>query len=157
MVTFRCLARFIVLLVLQYYRNCFSDFSILTSIVFKDAIASEKDPSKAIHFLKAVSSAWLISPQLHEDRVFLCHFGLSKPISFGVGGGRSHKLQYKVGHYKTIVNFKVWNNLNHCNSKLTMQKMVACNLTRHFDCSPIAKKDVKSCPWQIKQPLLIIL
>ena len=80
---------------------------ISPSIVFKDAIAPEKDPSKAIHFLKAISSAWLISPQLHEDRVFLCHFGLSKPVSFGVGGGRSHKLQYKVGHYKTIVNFKV--------------------------------------------------
>ena len=31
-------------------------------IVFKDAIASEKDPSKAIHFLKAISSAGLISP-----------------------------------------------------------------------------------------------
>ena len=74
---------------------------ISPSIVFKDAIASEKDPSKAIHFLKAISSAWLISPQLHEDRV------LSKPISFGVGGARSHKLQFKVGHYKTIVNFKV--------------------------------------------------
>ena len=36
-------------------------------IVFKDAIASEKDPSKAIHFLKAISSASLISSQLHED------------------------------------------------------------------------------------------
>ena len=63
--------------------------------------ASEKDPSKAIHFLKAISSAWLISPQLHEDRVFLCHFGVSKS-SFGVGGARSHKLQFR-----TIVNFKV--------------------------------------------------
>ena len=78
---------------------------ISPSIVFKDAIASEKDPSKAIHFLKAISR--LIPPQLHEDRVFLCHFGLSKPISVGVGGGRSHKLQYKVGYYKTFVNFKV--------------------------------------------------
>ena len=27
---------------------------ISPSIVFKDAIASEKDPSKAIHFLKAI-------------------------------------------------------------------------------------------------------
>ena len=69
--------------------------------------SSEKDPRKATHFMKAISSAWLMSPQLHEDRVFLCHFGLSKPISFRVGGGRSHKLKYKVGHYKTIVNFKV--------------------------------------------------
>jgi hypothetical protein len=33
---------------------------ISPSIVFKDAIASEKDPSKAIHFLKAISNAWLI-------------------------------------------------------------------------------------------------
>ena len=74
---------------------------ISPSIVFKDAIASEKDLSKAIHFLKAISSAGLISPQLHEDRVFLCHFGVSKS-SFGVGGARSHKLQFR-----TIVNFKV--------------------------------------------------
>ena len=76
-------------------------------LVFKDDIASEKNPKEAIHFLKAISSAWLISSQLHKDRVFLCHFGLSKPVSFGFGGGRSHKLQYKVGHYKTIVNIKV--------------------------------------------------
>ena len=31
------------------------------------------------------------------------------------------------------------------------------NLTRYFDCSPIAKKYVKSCPWEMKQPLPIIL
>ena len=80
---------------------------ISSSIVFKDAVSSEKDSKEAIHFLKAISSAWLISPQLHKDQVFLCHFGLSKPISFGVGGGRSHKLQYKVGYYKTFINFKV--------------------------------------------------
>ena len=80
---------------------------LVTRLVFKDDIASEKNPKEAIHFLKAISSAWLISSQLHKDRVFLCHFGLSKPVSFGFGGGRSYKLQYKVGHYKTIVNIKV--------------------------------------------------
>ena len=53
---------------------------ISPTIVFKDDIASEKNPKEAIHFLKAISSAWLISPQLDEDPVFLCHFGLSKPI-----------------------------------------------------------------------------
>ena len=40
---------------------------ISSSIVFKDAVSSEKDSKEAIHFLKAISSAWLISPQLHED------------------------------------------------------------------------------------------